>query len=118
VIWSGFDDRFILIKESEINMPSKRKPTVRELEDNLNGMASRIDSFLNMFVKELEKHNMIISKLLESLDMMHIEVCPHCDGTIRTPILEGIDKVDDCPYCNEPLRESVQTTLHDVKEEE
>lgn len=104
MIWSGFDDRFILIKESEINMPSKRKPTVRELENNLNTMAGRIDSFLNMFVKELEKHNMIISKLLESLDLMHKEDCPHCGGTIRTPILEGIDRVDDCPYCNEPLR--------------
>lgn len=92
-------------------MSNKRKPTVRELENailevqnNLNAMVGRIDQFLNMFVAELEKHNTIISKMLETQGLMHTEVCKKCEGTIRTPLLDGIDPVDDCPYCSENLR--------------
>ena len=99
-------------------MSPKRKATARELEarglevqGNLNIMTERIDQFLNMFVMELEKHNTIISKMLEAQDLMHSEDCSACGGTIRTPILEGIDPVDDCPYCGASLRESEQTTL-------
>lgn len=99
-------------------MAQKRKPTARELEQmitevqqNMNVMAGRIDQFLNMFVAELEKHNTIISKMLESQGLMDKEDCPKCEGTIRTPLLEGIDPVDDCPYCGATLREGEQTTL-------
>ena len=79
--------------------------------NNLNIMTSRIDQFLNIFVAELEKHNTIISKMLEAQDLMHTEDCKACGGTIRTPILEGIDPVDDCPYCGESLRDGEQSTL-------
>ena len=99
-------------------MSPKRKPTVRELEQqilgvqsNLNIMTERIDQFLNMFVMELEKHNTIISKMLEAQDLMHSEDCAKCEGTIRTPLLDGIDLVDDCPYCGESLRGGEQSTL-------
>ena len=100
------------------NMAPKRKATARELEEmitevqqNMSVMAGRIDQFLNMFVAELEKHNTIISKMLEAQDLMHTEDCPKCEGTIRTPVLEGIEPVDDCPYCGATLRETEQTTL-------
>mgnify|MGYP003116736073 CR=1 FL=1 len=99
-------------------MSPKRKATAKELEQmitevqqNMNIMAGRIDQFLNMFVAELEKHNTIISKMLEAQDLMHTEDCGACGGTIRTPILEGIDPVDDCPHCGAFLRDSEQTTL-------
>ena len=99
-------------------MTSKRKPTVRELEssilevqNNLNTMAGRIDQFLNMFVAELKKHNTIISKMLEAQGLMQNEVCGACEGTIRTPLLDGIEPVDDCPYCGASLRDTEQTTL-------
>jgi rubrerythrin len=99
-------------------MAPKRKATIRELEGQIedlqgkfNIMVQRVDQFLNMFVAELEKHNTIISKMLEAQGLMHAEVCPKCEGTIRTPVLEGIEPVDDCPYCGHVLRESEQTTL-------
>lgn len=84
---------------------------INGVQSNLNIMTERIDQFLNMFVAELEKHNTIISKMLEAQGLMHSEDCSACNGTIRTPILDGIDLVDDCPYCGVSLRDGEQTTL-------
>jgi len=99
-------------------MAQKRKATAKELEEmitgvqtNMNIMAGRIDQFLNMFVAELEKHNTIISKMLEAQGLMSKQECPSCEGTIRTPILDGIEVVDECPYCNHILSDTKQTEL-------
>lgn len=89
-------------------MPSKRKPTIRELDEKMNIMVSRVDTFLNMIVQEIEKHNTIISKMLEAQGLMDSQECGSCGGIVRTPILDGIDKVDECPYCNEPLNKEQQ----------
>lgn len=96
----------------------KRKPTIREVERNMSIMASRIDEFLNMFVREIEKHNTIISLLLEKLELMDKQTCSSCSGVIRTPLLDGIEFVDDCPYCDSPLNETKQTKLEEYGEEE
>jgi len=97
-----------------------RKPTIRELEknieqtqENMNIMAGRIDQFLNMFVQELEKHNTLISKMLEKQGLMDIQTCPSCEGTIRIPMLEGVEHLTECPYCGEDLDADAtkQTTL-------
>ena len=89
-------------------MPSKRKPTIRELDEKIAIMVNRVDTFLNMIVQELEKHNTILSKMLEAQGLMDLQECKACSGIVRTPILEGIDKVDDCPYCGESLNEGQQ----------
>ena len=89
-------------------MPSKRKPTIRELDEKIAIMVNRVDTFLNMIVQELEKHNTILSKMLEAQGLMDLQECKACNGIVRTPILEGIDKVDDCPYCGAPLNEEQQ----------
>jgi uncharacterized CHY-type Zn-finger protein len=96
-----------------------RKPTIRELDEKINQtqenmgiMAGRIDQFLNMFVQELEKHNTLISKMLEQQGLMEESVCAECAGTIRIPMLDGLEPLEECPYCNASLNpDTTQTTL-------
>lgn len=96
-----------------------RKPTIRELDEkinqtqeNMNIMAGRIDQFLNMFVQELEKHNTLISKMLEKQGMMDEQTCLSCEGVIRIPLLDGLEPLTECPYCDADLTgDSKQTTL-------
>jgi hypothetical protein len=96
-----------------------RKPTIRELEglinqtqENMSIMAGRIDQFLNMFVQELEKHNTLISKMLEKQGLMDEQICHSCEGVIRIPMLDGLEPLEECPYCNASLNyDTTQTTL-------
>lgn len=98
---------------------AKPKLTIKQLTQNMEVMTSRIDQFLNMFVQELEKHNTLIAKMLEADGKMHLQDCPSCGGTVRTPLLEGIEQVLECPYCQASLHqdETTQSTLP-LQEEE
>ena len=85
----------------------KKKPTIRELDEKIGIMAGRIDGFLNMIAQELEKHNTLILKMLQKDGLIHEQECPHCKGIIRTPMLDGIELVDICPYCDQHLNQKL-----------
>ena len=89
---------------------SSKKPTVKQIDEKMSIMAGRIDGFLHMIMQELEKHNTLILKILESMDLITSEDCSECGGTIRIPLFDGIEKPDLCPYCETPLDEK-QTKL-------
>jgi uncharacterized protein YbaR (Trm112 family) len=95
----------------------KGKATVKQIEATMERRFGAIDSWLHMFMQELDKHNTLILKMLEKDNLIEVQTCPSCAGDIRLPKLEGIDPVDTCPYCNSPIDVN-QTTLDDFKEEE
>ena len=90
---------------------AKPKPTIKQLDEQISIMAGRIDGFLNMIAQELEKHNTLILKILQKEGLIHEQTCALCSGVIRTPLLDGIELVDMCPYCEQPLSDTEQTTL-------
>ncbi len=92
-----------------------KKPTIKQLDEKIGIMAGRVDGFLNMIAQELEKHNTLILKMLQREGLIHEQECPHCTGIIRTPMLDGIELVDMCPYCDQPLNE--QQTKLPIEEE-
>ncbi len=88
-----------------------KKPTIKQLDEKINVMIGRIDGFLNMIAQELEKHNTLILKILQKDGLIHEQECNHCGGIVRTPLLDGIELVELCPYCEQPMDSTQQTTL-------
>jgi len=94
-----------------------KKPTIRQLDEKISVMVSRVDGFLNMIAQELEKHNTLILKILQRDGLIHEQECNHCGGIVRTPMLDGIEPVELCPYCEQPMDNTEQTTLPLAEEE-
>lgn len=88
-----------------------KKPTIKQLDEKIGIMAGRVDGFLNMIAQELEKHNTLILKMLQKDGLIQEQTCGHCQGVVRTPLLDGIELVDLCPYCEQPISDTEQSTL-------
>jgi len=88
-----------------------KKPTIKQIDEKMSIMAGRIDGFLHMIMQELEKHNTLILRTLQHLDLISEDKCPSCSGSIRVPQFEGIERPDICPYCEASLDDTEQTTL-------
>lgn len=91
-----------------------RKPTMREVKKELEGMKSDFEQFkqfMNVLFAEMDKCNMVLIRMLDKQGLLHHERCPHCDFAINTPLLDDIPVAEDCPACQKPLKDTTQTTL-------
>tara|TARA_Y100000004_G_C8700875_1_gene321555 strand:+ start:283 stop:594 length:312 start_codon:yes stop_codon:yes gene_type:complete len=94
-----------------VNMAREsRKPTIKELKglvdqviENQNTVIEQQNQMLRVCFHEIDKLNMVVIRMLDKQGLLDSKTCPHCDFTVNTPLLEGIDLPTECPACQKEL---------------
>lgn len=85
---------------------SKRKLTMKEVEEHLNTMAQRqnqMAGIVQALMNEAEKQNTIMLHFLMQEGLIETRNCPECEGEINFPVLQGLERDKECPYCGKDL---------------
>jgi len=97
-------------------MGRSRKPTIREVDNEIKDMRQFLGQFTNAVSMDIHRLNVILFSLLGEMDKVEEVACSSCKQTILLPLIEGIEKETHCPSCEHPLEDN-QTTLDDYAEE-
>tara|TARA_R110002020_G_scaffold29528_10_gene93108 strand:+ start:8291 stop:8620 length:330 start_codon:yes stop_codon:yes gene_type:complete len=90
------------------------KPTVKQLQGEVEELKREFSSFANAIVQEVIKHNTLIYSTLEDLNKMEKIVCENCKEEVARPVLKGIENNDECPSCKRSLFVKTQVSLDDM----
>ena len=83
-----------------------KKPTTKQIKglvDAQNEMIEQQNQMLRVCFHEIDKLNMVVIRMLDKQGMLDSQTCPHCEFTINTPLLDGIELPTHCPACQKEL---------------
>lgn len=90
------------------------KPTVKQMQEQVNTIEKEFHGFGNAVAGELMKHNRLLYGLLADLGKLENIICENCKEEVSRPILKDIENTDECPSCNRNLFEKKQISLDDM----
>tara|TARA_R110000824_G_scaffold196246_1_gene379379 strand:+ start:11113 stop:11460 length:348 start_codon:yes stop_codon:yes gene_type:complete len=111
-------------------MRSSKKPTIRQLGEQVKYMdeeINRLSQFLNdelkackevlhRFFLELDKSNIVVLAMLENDGKLERVECGSCELINNIPLLDGLEQDKTCGHCGEDMNPE-QKSLEDFEEE-
>jgi len=91
------------------------KPTVKQLQQELNEMRTEFSSFANAAVADIMKLNHIMYGLLDEQGKITRIECVNCKEEAVRPEIEGIENSEVCPNCGRNLHKTEQINLQDMQ---
>jgi len=83
-----------------------KKPTTKQIKnlvDAQNEMIEQQNQMLRVCFHEIDKLNMVVIRMLDKQGMLDSKTCVHCEFTVNTPLLEGIEIPTICPACQKDI---------------
>ena len=91
------------------------KPTVKQLQAELQEARTEFNAFANAAVTDIMKLNHIVFGMLDEQGKITRITCVNCKEEAIRPEIEGIENTEDCPNCGRNLHKPEQINLQDMQ---
>ena len=82
-------------------------------EEAFKTFVNEVALAVNMIGNDLMKTQKILYSLMDELNMIEKPNCVHCKEQLMIPILEGLERSEDCPNCGKNIYGAGQPSFED-----